>query len=303
MFFYVIRIVNQVGNKAVVLGLHKSSSSLLYSSTAEDIANAIGTSGQPYWTLNGVGLGSYNSSIQTTVVNTINSTYNATTTDVNAGFEWFIQNDTLYVETLTAFFNAANGDFNVAVYLSEDSIYEYQANYDPQIPNGNIYHNHILRTSLSQDALGEQVVSGAVTAGASYTNFHKIRVDPSWDLDQIHLSTVVWQDNGGSYTFKNANDVGLEVLSTSVSLNQKEDVQLNIYPNPTSDFLTVTSTNLAESSLIRMYDIAGRIVYQKKLEDNSDFTMRINVSNLSSGEYVLSIVSDGTIASKQVVIK
>ncbi len=298
-------IITQVGDKAIFFGLHKSSSSQLYSSTAEDIANSIGTTGQPYWTLNGVGLGSYSATLQSSAISTINTVYNPTTTDVNAGFEWYILDDTLYVETLTEFFGPANGDYNVAVYLSEDSIYAYQANYDPAIPNGNLYHNHVLRTSLSQNAFGVQLASGNISSGMTYSNFHKIKIDPSWDLNQIHLSTVIWEGNPGSYTFVNANDSGQENLSASIHSNDVDAIQLTVFPNPSSDVLTVSTAHLKDNSTLRLYDLTGKIVYEIKLVKSIDSSVDVNIDELVSGPYVLTITSDnsGKTLSRQVIVQ
>jgi len=222
---------------------------------------------------------------------------------VNAGFGWYIENDTIYVETVTEFFNASSGDYNVAVYLSEDSIEAYQSNYDPAIPSGNIFHNHILRTSLSSNAFGVLAASGNNNSGDTYTNLHKIKIDPTWDLNQIHFSAVVWKDNGGTYEFINANDSGQEIALTFIDNRDKESVELNIYPNPVSETLIVTSINLKENATVQLYDVDGRIVYENNWNKQGGLELKINVSNLSSGEYILLITSGNTKTTKQVLVK
>ena len=296
-------VINQAGEKAVIYSLHKSSSSQLYAPTAEHIANAIGTSGQPYWTLNGTGFGGYSNTIQNAIIDSIHSNYSSSFADVNAGFEWYILNDTIYVETLTKFFNAANGTYNVAVYLSEDSVYKYQSNYDPGIPNGNIYHNHVLRSSLSTSAFGLQVASGIVSAGSTYINFHKIAIDPSWNLDQIHFSAVVWKDNGGDYGFINVNDVGQEVISTGIDFEENESIDVTIFPNPVVETLQVTSTQFKDNLVIRLSDLNGKVVYENKLKEKEYISLIIDVSYFSKGQYFLSVISDKTIITKQVLVK
>lgn len=296
-------IVDQVGDKGVFFELHKTSASALHSPTAENIANEIGTAGQPFWTLNGTAIGGYNSTLQASIINTINTTYNATEADVNAGFEWFIKDDTMYVETLTEFFNPANGEYNVAVYLSEDSVYEYQANYDPAIPSGNIYHSHILRTSLSQDAFGLQATTGTINTGETFTNYHKVKVDPNWDLDHVHLSTVVWKVDNGSYTFINANDSGEENLTASIDDKELNEIELTVFPNPASDVLMVSTKGIKNNYLIELYDLNGRLIYVTDEKGNGDTSISINVSEFKTGKYILSVISDGIRSSQSVVLK
>jgi len=296
------QVVSQVGSKAVFFSLHHSGS-LLYSQVGQDIAVAFGAAGTPFWTLNSIPLGYYNASMQTTLINSINANYSATSTDVNTGFEWYIDSDTIYVETLTKFFNAGSGDYNVAVYISEDRIFEYQSNYDLNIPSEDIYHDHILRTSFSKEAFGVQIVSGNVNSGATYTNFHKIKIDPSWNLSEISLFSVVWKDNGGSYEFKNANDDGHQLIFTSVNTVEKDVLELNLYPNPVAEMLSVVSTNFKDNSLLRLTDMCGRIVYENKFIKNGEGLIKIDVTSFSSGKYIVSIYSEGIVKSKQFIVK
>ncbi|MDG1476582.1 MAG: Omp28-related outer membrane protein [Vicingaceae bacterium] len=296
-------ITNQVGNKVVTYTLHKSSSSQLYSPTAVSIANAIGTSGQPYFTLNGMALGGYSATIENTIINSINSNYSATTADVNAGFEWRIENDTIYVETLTEFFSSVNGDYNIAVYVSEDNVNAYQANYDPNIPNGNINHQHILRTSVSQNAFGVQVASGSIASGSTFSNTQKIALESFWNENNIHLAAFIWKNNGGNYDFVNANDDGEKIILTSDDKVSRGNINLQISPNPVIDKLSIKSNNLNVNSLVRLVDFSGRIVYQNKIEEGANAGLDISVANLASGKYIVSIISNETISSEQVIVK
>ena len=295
-------VIDQAGDEAIFFSLHKSASSELYSSTAEDIANSIGTSGQPYWTLNGIALGGNSANSATSIINSIHANYNAMAADVNAGYEWYIYNDTLYVETKTEFFNAANGDYNVAVYVSEDSIYAYQANYDPLIDNGNIYHSHILRTSASADAFGVPVASGAITAGSSFSNIQKIKIDPTWDLEHIHLSSVVWEDNGANYTFLNANDSGQESAFASIEHEAVNELELSIFPIPSSDKITVNTAESTNATL-NIYSLSGELVYTYNVPDSNNNSTLIDVSTFKTGTYIITLNSDNKSTSQQIVIK
>lgn len=292
------QVISQTSNKAVFFSMHANSSSALHSTTAQNLAAAIGTSGQPYWTLNGNAIGGYSASIENNMINSINTNYSATTTDVNAGFEWNIVNDTIYIETLTEFFNAANGEYYVAVYLSEDDIYAYQSNYDPNIPNGNIYHDHILRTSFTASVFGNQIVNGTIAAGSTYTNFQKIKVDPSWNLNKIHISVAVWEKNGNSYTFKNINDQGSNLTSIDLTENK---IDYNVYPNPSLGIFNLQLNGEPKDYSISLYNLLGKNVYTEDF-GNETSVKTLDFSNLEKGIYILNVNNGETNSSEKLII-
>ncbi len=72
---------------------------------------------------------------------------------------------------------------------------------------------------------------------------------------------------------------------------------LNVFPNPTSDFLIIETNQPVEPSVIILTDITGRIVYQ------STFTSRIDVSHLPKGMYVLSFFSNARQYVSKVIVQ
>ncbi len=72
------------------------------------------------------------------------------------------------------------------------------------------------------------------------------------------------------------------VLSPSVGLNEMDDLTLNVYPNPTTDFIQIQSEILVQSWSI--YDLKGNLVLENKgaLE-----TSEIDVQGLLPNTYIL----------------
>jgi len=70
-----------------------------------------------------------------------------------------------------------------------------------------------------------------------------------------------------------------------VGINEIETGQLKIYPNPVKDILTIEyeDANLA-AEVVKIYDFLGKEVLESKLSDG-----KVNVSQLSSGAYILRI--------------
>ncbi len=278
-------IYSQVNDKAVFFELHASSQSALYSSKAQSLSDEFGVSSYPSVTLNGVLQGSLNSNIENQLVTDITTNYNANATQVNAGFEWQVEGDSLFVTTNTKFFEALNGEFYTGVYLTQDSIWEYQANYDPNIPNGDIYHFHILREVLSTDTHGKQTGSGSIAADTEITESFKIKLDPNWDLSNLHINTIVWEKNANDFTFKNVNNVG-EALTSNLSIaDHNISTQIALYPNPSSNMVNLVTQDHTFSQ-VHIIDNLGRVVKTDFIQGQS--AVQIDISTLNSGMYHIS---------------
>ena len=69
---------------------------------------------------------------------------------------------------------------------------------------------------------------------------------------------------------------------------------LNIYPNPVTDVLHITTSNKIIQS-VKIFDITGRLIIAQVTENNSSKT-QINTIYLSSGMYVVEVsANDGRI--------
>jgi len=86
-------------------------------------------------------------------------------------------------------------------------------------------------------------------------------------------------------------------LSVTTFLNEK----FNIYPNPTSNLVTITNNDNMPVQEVTIYDMAG-----KKLSTqifNNQTEIQLNVAQLASGTYLLHIQTTQGIAVKQLIKK
>ena len=81
-----------------------------------------------------------------------------------------------------------------------------------------------------------------------------------------------------------------------------ENLGLLIYPNPASQSATISLRNVSKvpSELI-IYDAQGRPVYQEHYELNAH-DIEVDLSNLQSGVYHVTIVQDGTQYMEKLVV-
>jgi hypothetical protein len=65
-------------------------------------------------------------------------------------------------------------------------------------------------------------------------------------------------------------------------------LQCSVYPNPTTDFMTLKAENFSLSTLtFQLYDLNGKLLENKKIESNET---SIDMSNLNPATYFLKVV-------------
>lgn len=290
---YTADIINQTEPKAVYVSLHKSSTSFLYSLDAANLATSFGAFGQPVFTVNGDNLGGHSGTIVNTCVTAINNYYQASDASVNAGFEYGIVGDSIYVHTKTTFFQDLTGEYYMGIYVYEDSVFEWQVNYDPGIADMDIWHNHVLRSSFNGH-FGQQIANGTMVAGTSFNRNAVMAIDPAWDPAQLHVFTIVWKKNGDAFEFVNANDAGTTITGT-VDVSDGESRALSVYPNPATDKIIISGMNSAEPIQVQLFDISGSLVLEQNVTDQLD------ISALQAGTYLLRANINGTILTYRVL--
>lgn len=279
-------IVDQVSPNAVFISLHKSNTSALFSQTASDLATAFGVSGQPIFTLNGNNLGPYTSTIVSEVVAEATNFFSPSDADVNAGFAFGVVGDSLYVQTKTTFFQTLSGEYYMGIYVLEDSIWEWQVNYDPGIADMNVWHNRVLRTSLNGH-FGQLIASGTTPAGTDVFVNRKIALDPAWNPARLKVFTLIWKKNGSVFEFVNANDIG-STLTGFVDTKPESALKCVVYPNPSNDVIYISGIPFSSTTHLWVSDLQGRM-----LLENTGST-EVDIRLLPIGTYLLTVVNEGT---------
>lgn len=105
--------------------------------------------------------------------------------------------------------------------------------------------------------------------------------------------------NEGSYDFVVSGDAALNVSLQENSANQ---IDLDVYPNPASGFISVTYNNLnANDAKLKMINSLGLIVIEEDLKENC-CSKKINTEAFSKGIYFIQISGGGKREFKKVII-
>lgn len=123
----------------------------------------------------------------------------------------------------------------------------------------------------------------------------------------FYYDTAPWPtspDGGGSYlqlidTALDNNLASSWVASNSLNLIENEsDSQIAIYPNPTSDLITITSDN--QFSKIEVVDLEGRIILSIEKFTN---VISVDLGQCSNGIYFLKIIENNKSISRKIIKK
>lgn len=121
------------------------------------------------------------------------------------------------------------------------------------------------------------------------------------DLD-TNMWKIVFTAFGGSsdgmiaFTKEQVGTVGID--------EQTKLTAFTLYPNPTTTGnITIKFNNTSSSSTTTITDLSGKQVYSERITFQGEQTQEINVSNLSTGMYIISIANESSRISKKLIIK
>lgn len=120
------------------------------------------------------------------------------------------------------------------------------------------------------------------------------------DLDNDNrLDLIVGLYQGGLVWYEQDFSVGLSTIPTMATKHT-----LQVYPTPTNDVLWVTMPPnhaiLSKASLV-LTDMSGKIVLQKQVQVNDD-KMRLDLSNLNAGIYLVRLIAGEGVWSARVML-
>ncbi|KQS89268.1 reprolysin-like metallopeptidase [Chryseobacterium sp. Leaf394] len=96
------------------------------------------------------------------------------------------------------------------------------------------------------------------------------------------------------------NSSNFPVNQVALSTSETAVTNYSIYPNPASDFITVSLKKLSQKADYEMYDASGRLI----LKGNFAGETKIDVRSLTNGNYVLTMILDnGEKISEKFIIK
>lgn len=141
-----------------------------------------------------------------------------------------------------------------------------------------------------------QSISPEVIASAG-EHFDNGTTQLSWTLGEVVIDTY---DNGTNILTQGFHQTELTITSVEETLS---DVRLNMYPNPTSEFLNIELGNNEKDINLQLFDMSGKLIH-KDVINAYDTKYELPMQSVATGKYLIQMQSeDGKMNSTHQVIK
>jgi hypothetical protein len=144
----------------------------------------------------------------------------------------------------------------------------------------------VIISSISVLLFGQNdtISSYVVASAGGDTTVNGVSV--SWTLGEVAIETIATNDSSIILT-QGFQQGYFEITSIGEPLS--DDFELKIYPNPASEYIYIdlTSKNI-KSMLVEIYNMEGKLVYNKKYESLSG-PSQISLNGLNSNQYILRV--------------
>ena len=165
--------------------------------------------------------------------------------------------------------------------------------------------------SLYERAAGKcAIIGGYVYRGESYPNligkyffadycsaeigWLDNEMNMTFTQTELNVIGTIGQDNYGNLYVASTNRV-YKIVDESMGNTEENKLDINLYPNPTTDFLYITTNK--PTDIISIYSAKGKLI--QTIEGN---TTQIDISTYPSGVYLIKVRS-GNVSKTQKIIK
>ena len=120
-----------------------------------------------------------------------------------AAVNWYVDDNTIFIDSYVGFLKEARGDYYVAIWVSEDKVWAAQAGH----PNGTAAHRHVLRTAADKnEVFGIKLNDKDISANTLFTNSHRASFPEGvWDKNNATVTAVIFKKVGNTYYVVNAS--------------------------------------------------------------------------------------------------
>ena len=105
----------------------------------------------------------------------------------------------------------------------------------------------------------------------------------SWTVGEPVIATATNANNTLTQGFQQS-----KLTVTAIDDIRVAGVELKVYPNPTSDYVTVHFGKVPEKTNYLLFDLSGKLIQQKNIESTD---VKIDMTRYSSGSYILKLNS------------
>ncbi|MFK7953564.1 MAG: choice-of-anchor B family protein [Ekhidna sp.] len=229
-------------------------------------------------------------------------TFSVEISEENLTYQWQLQNGTVFEDLMETQSIKGTNTNSLTVPLGKNTA---GSHYRVKVfnENGEFFYSFPAMLDYSNSPIAD-FTSERTDNTIAFTNLSQNADSYSWDFGDGQISTeenpTHEYSNGGFFnvTLSASNEcsTGTVSIETDIPLGI-ENLEITIFPNPTSDILNI---QLLEAASIQIYSLSGERVYSEILEEKSN---SINIGSIPSGVYLLSVESKGQRTTRKISIK
>ena len=251
---------------------------------------------------------------------------------IENGAAWNATTRELQVSLTTTFAQTVTGEYKIACVLTEDGVtgtdpaygqanayaggtngpmggYE---NLPATVPASQMVYDHVARAISPFFGGMDNSFPGTMNTNDVFIHNFTYTLPPDWDETKMHIVGMVIAPDGSinnaGYTtvdeaVANGFTVGRDIDGSQVL--DGPDNFLKLYPNPTTGqaFATIDLDGAAEVN-VHIYDLTDRIVNVTEYGNLVGAqTLRLNTQGLARGIYSVSVIAQGQVFTKKLVIE
>lgn len=93
-------------------------------------------------------------------------------------------------------------------------------------------------------------------------------------------------------------------VQASLSVEEFGFDNFAVFPNPNKGEFTIKlNSSLSSDVKVEVFDLRGRSIYKNRYKDTGDFNEKINLNNVQSGMYILSVNDDKRKSTKKIIVE
>lgn len=287
--------------KAVLIAAHYSGD--LVTDYAIDMTNNFGGIGQPNFFVGNERLPAGSSSwpsLRTDTKSFVDMNFERAPL-ANTGLAADFIGEDLIINTNTKFFEDADGEYSVSVFILENGIV------NPQSGQGaSAVHKKVLIASATGDTFGETVVSGAVTAGTEIAKTYTVAGLDANLKDNYEVVAIIWNLNTGFRNFVNTFSITGNEFGNTVSVDNSIDPSVyKVFPSISSDVVNINLVqNDAQNAIVSIFDLNGKLlktIYRGTFSADLNLQVSKSALGIANGTYLIHLDIDGKIATEKVI--
>lgn len=163
-------------------------------------------------------------------------------------------------------------------------------------------------TTLPASAMSLRVTAGTSQSSTTQTTV-LTTISETSDVAYTSRSATFTAPSTGVYYFGFNNNSAIGAAQTllffdtlgftsTLATDQFNNLEISVYPNPANDVVSVSNTTNAIISNVEMTDLNGRVVKNTSLNATEG---QINISDLSTGVYLMKVSSDQGSITKKII--